>query len=122
MTATKAKVAQNGTERPEGLRVPLAQRIRPFNLAATETCRWYDGPWARMNGWPGHLYDAHENRVVYIAGEVFPGGNLSARQEKLIPLILAAPMLLAAVEQYRLHCDAPLALTMAVDKLLQAIE
>jgi hypothetical protein len=121
-TKTAATPKTNGTEKPEGIRVPLAQRVKPFNLATTETCRWFDGPWSQKDDIPGWLGDAHGRLIACIHGEKNPGGHLSERQKKQIPLILAAPLLLAAVEQYRLHCDAPLALTMAVDKLLESIE
>lgn len=125
MTATKTGTDRktNGTPRPEGIRVPLAQRIRPFNLAATESCRWFDGPWTTKDKFPCEIQDAHTFRVADV-------GYLSDRQKdpmdqrvtKHLRLILAAPLLIAAVEQYRLHCDAPLALTMAVDALLESIE
>jgi hypothetical protein len=105
---------------PNG-RPPLRDRVKPFDLAATETCRWYDGPWYQTEATSGWLGDVHERLIACISGDL-PGRNLSDRQKKHIRLILAAPLLIAAVEAYRTHCDAPLALTMAVDKLLESID
>jgi hypothetical protein len=122
-TKTAATPKTNGTEKPEGIRVPLAQRVKPFNLAATETCRWFDGPWKARSGLPGTVLDA----CTFTVGDIDTrscgkGQPLEPKDAKHMALVLAAPLLLAAVEQYRLHCDAPLALTMAVDKLLETIE
>jgi hypothetical protein len=125
MNATKAKEGAkvHGTDRPEGLRVPLRERVKPLNLAAMESCRWFHGPWSRRDPGSGFILDARGQQTASVDAAIrWYRDATKPEVEKLLALVVAAPLLLAAVEAYRTHCDAPLALTMAVDKLLESIE